>query len=147
MKPNRIRPALVGLFALLAVLLPFLTGNIYYLHVATVIGVCWPNSSTSNVPRLVVNWMMALTSVSLKIVGMLKTEFGVVPDVPGVTWKFVTGADTVGAVSRMTVNVAVRVWLAASVEVTAVSGNGTRGSRGPGSVDGRASSRVGRLSV
>ena len=33
----RIKPAVVGLFALLAVVLPFLTGNVYYLHVATLI--------------------------------------------------------------------------------------------------------------
>ena len=48
MKHNRIRPALVGLFALLAVVLPWLTGNIYYLHVATVIGVYWVLIATLN---------------------------------------------------------------------------------------------------
>ena len=41
MKHDRIQPAVVGLFTLLAIILPWLTGNIYYLHVATVIGIYW----------------------------------------------------------------------------------------------------------
>lgn len=48
MTHNRIKPAIIGLFLLLAILLPWITGNIYYLHVATVIGVYWVLISTLN---------------------------------------------------------------------------------------------------
>ena len=49
MKQNRIRSVFVGLFALLAALLPWLTGNVYYLHVATLIGVYWVLIATLNI--------------------------------------------------------------------------------------------------
>lgn len=48
MKHHHIRPAIVGAFALLAALLPLLTSNLYYLHVATVIGVYWVLIATLN---------------------------------------------------------------------------------------------------
>ena len=41
MKHSHLRPVIVGAFALFAALLPYITGNLYYLHVATVIGVYW----------------------------------------------------------------------------------------------------------
>ena len=41
MKRPPVRPLIIGAFLLFAVLLPFITGNLYYLHVATVIGVYW----------------------------------------------------------------------------------------------------------
>ncbi|MEA2743412.1 MAG: branched-chain amino acid transport system permease protein, partial [Acetobacteraceae bacterium] len=48
MKHNHLRPAIVGAFALFAALLPYITGNLYYLHVATVIGVYWVLIATLN---------------------------------------------------------------------------------------------------
>ena len=48
MKHNHVRPAIVCIFALFAVLLPYITGNLYYLHVATVIGVYWVLIATLN---------------------------------------------------------------------------------------------------
>jgi branched-chain amino acid transport system permease protein len=48
MKHHHIRPAIVGAFALFAALLPLLTGNLYYLHVATIIGVYWVLIATLN---------------------------------------------------------------------------------------------------
>jgi branched-chain amino acid transport system permease protein len=48
MKHQHVRPAIVGAFALLAAALPLLTGNLYYLHVATVIGVYWVLIATLN---------------------------------------------------------------------------------------------------
>jgi len=48
MKHTHVRPAIVGAFAVFAVLLPVLTGNIYYLHVATIIGVYWVLIATLN---------------------------------------------------------------------------------------------------
>ncbi len=48
MKHNHLRPAIVGVFVLFAALLPYITGNLYYLHVATVIGVYWVLIATLN---------------------------------------------------------------------------------------------------
>ncbi len=48
MKHNHVRPAVVAVFAAFAVLLPYITGNLYYLHVATVIGVYWVLIATLN---------------------------------------------------------------------------------------------------
>jgi branched-chain amino acid transport system permease protein len=48
MKHNHVRPAVVAAFALFAALLPYITGNLYYLHVATVIGVYWVLIATLN---------------------------------------------------------------------------------------------------
>ncbi len=48
MKHDHIRPLLVGLFVLFAAVLPFITGNLYYLHVATIIGVYWVLIATLN---------------------------------------------------------------------------------------------------
>jgi branched-chain amino acid transport system permease protein len=48
MKHTHVRPLLVGVFALFAALLPFITGNLYYLHVATIIGVYWVLIATLN---------------------------------------------------------------------------------------------------
>jgi ABC-type branched-subunit amino acid transport system permease subunit len=48
MKHNHVRPAVVAAFAVFAVLLPYITGNLYYLHVATVIGVYWVLIATLN---------------------------------------------------------------------------------------------------
>jgi len=48
MKHSHVRPIVVGAFAIFAALLPFLTGNIYYLHVATIIGVYWVLIATLN---------------------------------------------------------------------------------------------------
>src|ERR1700743_3041430 len=48
MKHHHIRSAIVGAFAVLAAALPLLTGNLYYLHVATVIGVYWVLIATLN---------------------------------------------------------------------------------------------------
>lgn len=48
MKHHHIRPAVVGAFVIFAALLPLLTGNLYYLHVATVIGVYWVLIATLN---------------------------------------------------------------------------------------------------
>jgi branched-chain amino acid transport system permease protein len=48
MKHNHLRPAIVGAFAVFAALLPYITGNLYYLHVATVIGVYWVLIATLN---------------------------------------------------------------------------------------------------
>jgi branched-chain amino acid transport system permease protein len=48
MKHNHVRPAIVGAFVVFAVLLPYITGNLYYLHVATVIGVYWVLIATLN---------------------------------------------------------------------------------------------------
>ena len=42
------RPAALGVFALVVVALPFITGNLYYLHVATMIGVYWVLIATLN---------------------------------------------------------------------------------------------------
>ena len=48
MKHNHVRPAVVAAFVAFAVLLPYITGNLYYLHVATVIGVYWVLIATLN---------------------------------------------------------------------------------------------------
>src|ERR1700709_1006073 len=40
--------AIVAVFGVFAVLLPYITGNLYYLHVATIIGVYWVLISTLN---------------------------------------------------------------------------------------------------
>jgi branched-chain amino acid transport system permease protein len=48
MKHSHLRPVIVGAFALFAALLPYITGNLYYLHVATVIGVYWVLIATLN---------------------------------------------------------------------------------------------------
>jgi branched-chain amino acid transport system permease protein len=48
MKHSHIQPVVVGVFVLFAALLPFLTGNLYYLHVATIIGVYWVLIATLN---------------------------------------------------------------------------------------------------
>jgi branched-chain amino acid transport system permease protein len=48
MRHNHVRPVIVGGFVLLAALLPYITGNLYYLHVATVIGVYWVLIATLN---------------------------------------------------------------------------------------------------
>jgi ABC-type branched-subunit amino acid transport system permease subunit len=48
MKHNHVRPAVVAAFAVFAALLPYITGNLYYLHVATVIGVYWVLIATLN---------------------------------------------------------------------------------------------------
>ena len=48
MKHNHVRPVIVGGFVLFAALLPYITGNLYYLHVATVIGVYWVLIATLN---------------------------------------------------------------------------------------------------
>jgi len=48
MKHHHIRPLIVTAFAVLAAALPFITGNLYYLHVATVIGVYWVLIATLN---------------------------------------------------------------------------------------------------
>ncbi len=48
MKHDHVRPVIVGAFVILAALLPYITGNLYYLHVATVIGVYWVLIATLN---------------------------------------------------------------------------------------------------
>jgi branched-chain amino acid transport system permease protein len=48
MKHNHVRSAIVGAFVVFAALLPYITGNLYYLHVATVIGVYWVLIATLN---------------------------------------------------------------------------------------------------
>jgi branched-chain amino acid transport system permease protein len=48
MKHHHVRPVVVGAFVLFAVLLPYITGNLYYLHVATIIGVYWVLIATLN---------------------------------------------------------------------------------------------------
>ena len=48
MKHNHVRPDVVAAFAVFAALLPYITGNLYYLHVATVIGVYWVLIATLN---------------------------------------------------------------------------------------------------
>jgi len=48
MRHNHVRPAVVAAFAVFAALLPYITGNLYYLHVATVIGVYWVLIATLN---------------------------------------------------------------------------------------------------
>jgi branched-chain amino acid transport system permease protein len=48
MKHHHVRPAIVAAFAIFAALLPYITGNLYYLHVATVIGVYWVLIATLN---------------------------------------------------------------------------------------------------
>ena len=48
MRHDHVRPLVVGLFVLFAAMLPFITGNLYYLHVATIIGVYWVLIATLN---------------------------------------------------------------------------------------------------
>jgi branched-chain amino acid transport system permease protein len=48
MKHSHIQPVVVGVFILFTALLPFLTGNLYYLHIATIIGVYWVLIATLN---------------------------------------------------------------------------------------------------
>jgi branched-chain amino acid transport system permease protein len=48
MRATTVKPAIVAVFALFAALLPYITGNIYYLHVATIIGVYWVLIATLN---------------------------------------------------------------------------------------------------
>ncbi|HVZ07480.1 branched-chain amino acid ABC transporter permease [Rhodopila sp.] len=48
MSQSYLRPAIVAVFAVFAALLPYITGNIYYLHVATIIGVYWVLIATLN---------------------------------------------------------------------------------------------------
>lgn len=45
---RHVRPLIVGIFAVFAAALPYITGNLYYLHVATIIGVYWVLISTLN---------------------------------------------------------------------------------------------------
>ena len=47
-KQNHLRPAIVTVFAVFVAMLPYITGNLYYLHVATVIGVYWVLIATLN---------------------------------------------------------------------------------------------------
>ncbi len=48
MKHKHVRPAIVTMFAVFVAMLPYITGNLYYLHVATVIGVYWVLIATLN---------------------------------------------------------------------------------------------------